>query len=289
MQQVTDEANSWQALVRIRNYGTQGHTVHLDVHYGGTAFARRVLTIQPGSESTAEYGFTTRTAGELIASIDPGGSLSSDDRASLFVPRGEILRLAIYTDRPEALRPLLAADSQLAATFFSPNQYVAKPNADAMILDRMAPELTSELPSIFIDPPKTHSPLAIRSSVTDALVSWTGKSSLGVGLRAKQLRVPAATVFQTFEGDTAVGSVPEGPVVVARAGDRTHPKSAVIGFDPASGELRFELASSAPVRELTRVAGTLGFSVSRFDRRKSRRCERAARTCGTGAGFAGEG
>ncbi len=243
VQQATDEANSWQALVRIRNYGLKEHTVRLDLRYGGTAFAPRVLTVQPGAETTAEYTFTTRTAGELVASIDPGGSLSSDDRASLFVPRSEILRLAIYTDRPEALRPLLAANPQLNANFFLPSQYVAHPKADAMILDRMTTEVAPELPSIFIDPPKTYSPLAVKNSVTDSLVKWTGKSPLGLGLRAKQLRVPAATVFQTFEGDSAVGSVPEGPVVVARMGDRTHPKSAVIGFDPASGALRFELAS----------------------------------------------
>ena len=42
--QVEDEANTWQALVHVRNYGTRRQTLRLDMHFGGTAFAARIFS-----------------------------------------------------------------------------------------------------------------------------------------------------------------------------------------------------------------------------------------------------
>jgi hypothetical protein len=56
------------------------------------------------------------------------------------------------------------------------------------------------------------------------------------------VHIPAANIFQFFEGDAPVASAPEGPVVVTRAG-QSKPKAAVIGFDPAAGELRYEVST----------------------------------------------
>lgn len=237
VQQAEDEANTWQAMVTVKNYGVHSQILRLDTRYASTAFAPRRLSIPPNGEATAEYTFTPRTPGDLVAAISPGGSLSSDDRASLYLPRNQILRVAVYTDRAQDLRPLLEANHQLSATFFSPSQYSPRPAADVIVLDRFAPAVTPSLPSLWIDPPPEHSPLPIESAITDSLLVWTLNSP------SKKLFVHAANTFQTFEGDEVVAGAPEGPVIVVRNASQTHSKSAVIGFDPVQGELRFEVAT----------------------------------------------
>ncbi len=84
--------------------------------------------------------------------------------------------------------------------------------------------------------------MPVRTAVKDALVSWNSGSATAPELHAKALHVPIANIFQVFEGDAAVASVPEGAVVVTRAG-QLKPKVAVIGFDPAIGELRYEVST----------------------------------------------
>ncbi len=243
VQQLQDEPNSWQAFVQVKNYGDRPSALHLAMRYGGTEFSPRRLSLPPGAESTAEYNFTTRAPGELVASISPGGALASDDRVSLFVPRSEPLRVAVYSSRPQILKPLLDANRQLSTTFFTPAQYSPKPSAGILLLDRFTPPVPPALPTLWIDPPKDHSPLPVKNAVTDALVSWSTGSSLEAALHAKPLHVPSVQTFQLFEGDTSVASVPAGPVVVIRPAGRSLPRSAVIGFDPAQGELRFEVAT----------------------------------------------
>ncbi len=257
-QQIEDEPNTWQSLIRIKNYGMHSRSLRLDVNYGGTGFAPRHLFVPAGQEITAQYTFTTRAPGELTASISPGGSLASDDRASVFLPQGEILRVVVYTDRPQILRPLLEANHELKAVFYTPAQYSAKPNASVVILDRFDPATPPEVPGLWIDPPKDRSPLPVKSSVTDALVTWNSGSALGLALRAKALRVPGANIFQLFEGDAAVASAPEGAVAVVRTG-QSKPKTAVIGFDPAAGELRYEVATPLLFADLLQWLDPMAF------------------------------
>jgi hypothetical protein len=73
--------------------------------------------------------------------------------------------------------------------------------------------------------------------------NWRSDATLGSGLHAKAAGIPVAEVFQVFDGDVPVGSVAEGPTVVARPSTDRRPKLAVIGFDPLSGQLRFEVTT----------------------------------------------
>jgi hypothetical protein len=75
---------------------------------------------------------------------------------------------------------------------------------------------------------------------------------LTAGLRARELPVPEAEVFETFEGDTQVASAPEGPIIVARRERQDLPQLAVIGFDPFSGELRFRVTTPLLLANLLR-------------------------------------
>jgi Aerotolerance regulator N-terminal/von Willebrand factor type A domain len=236
-----EDSNSWQAIVTLKNYGAQLRTMHLRTQFAGTAFAARSVRLHPGEESGVEYDFTTNTAGQLIAEITPRDDLESDHRAVLELPRTGALKLAVFTNRPDVLKPLLESNHRLDAKFFSPAEYVAKPAADVMLLDQIAPDEQPKIESLWIRPITEHSPLPVKAVVNDAAIkNWHSETALGAGLHARGTQIPSADVFQTFDDDIPVLSVAEGPIVVARPSNENHPKISVIGFDPLEGQLKFE-------------------------------------------------
>lgn len=239
-----DDPNTWQATVLIKNYSTTPQAVRLNTQFAGTVFAPRAVTLAPGEEKSVEYAFVTNVSGQLTAQIEGHDSLASDDRAVLRLPRSGRLTVAVYTSRPEVLQPLLDANHRLNVNFYDPGQYVPKPAADIMLLDQMAPPAPPQIANFWIDPPRDRSPLPVREVVADTSIkSWHSESALGAGLHEKETAIPEAEIFQTFAGDLTVANVAEGPVVVVRPGAADRPKTAVIGFDPLHGQMRFEVTT----------------------------------------------
>ena len=239
-----EDANAWQATISVKNYGSRARAIHLRTQFAGTRFAPRTLALKPGEETNAEYTFTTNAAGRLIAEIDSGDALPSDDRAELELPRTGALRIAVFTNRPAELAPLLTANHRLSVKLLPSNEYTPNPGADVMLLDRLDPAARPQLPSLWIEPPRGGSPLPVKTVVAgEAIETWSQDTALAAGLRAKEAHIPTAEVFQVFEGDIPVGSVAAGPVIVARALSQGRAKLAVIGFDPLSGPLKFEVTT----------------------------------------------
>ncbi len=237
-----EEGNSWDATVTLKNYGSERRLIRLLAKFAGTIFQPRVLTLHPGQETAVEFSFITNTAGRFTASIDPHDSLPSDDQASLQLPASGLLTVAAFSNRPNVLRPLLDSNPQLSVKVSPLSAYTPKPAAGIMLLDEFAPDTRAEpqLPSLWIDPPKEGSPLPVKSVVSDAVIkNWQSDAALSTGLFAKETRIARAEVFETFEGDEPVAGIAGGPVVVARSA----PKEALIGFDPLSGPLRFEVTT----------------------------------------------
>ncbi|MBV8551706.1 MAG: VWA domain-containing protein [Acidobacteriaceae bacterium] len=235
---------AWQALLTVKNYGGTRRTVHLRTQFAGTAFAVRTLALNPGQEVGAEYKFLTNVAGQLVASLEPADDLTSDSRAVLELPRNAPLRVAVFTDRPDALKPLLAPDHSLNVQFLNVAEYKPRPDADIAILDRFCPLHPPAIPSLWIQPPAGHSPLPVKTKVSQlAVKEWNPETALSAGLRTRELPVSEAEVFQTFDADTVVASAPEGPVIVGRPAHPDQAQLAVIGFDPLAGELRFEITT----------------------------------------------
>jgi hypothetical protein len=171
----------------------------------------------------------------------------------VWLPRNRALRLTVFTDRPEVLRPLFDANRRLSITIASRSQYNPKPQADVMLLDEMAAPSPPQIPSLWIAPPRDASPVSVRAMVLNAsLKSWNSASLLGTALYAKETQFPSAEVFDTSTDDVAVGNIKEGPVVVARPERPGHERLAVIGFDPFGTELRFQVTTPLLFAGLTR-------------------------------------
>ncbi|MBV8896261.1 MAG: VWA domain-containing protein [Acidobacteriaceae bacterium] len=239
-----DAQGDWQATITIRNYGQLRRSVRLNTRFGATVFAPRVLTLAPLQERAAEYVFVTSAAGDLVTHVDSPDALASDNTGTLALPRNGLLRIAVYTARPETIRPLLEANHRVSANFYSPSQYQPNPSADIMLLDEVSPPQAPAIASLWIKPPREHSPLPIKTVAENAVItSWDATSALGTGLHAKDLPLGAAEVFQTFEGDLPVGKVSEGAVVVASPAASGRAQFAVIGFDPFEGALKFQVTT----------------------------------------------
>lgn len=262
----SDEApDVWDASVSVKNYGNQARNLRLNLAFAGLQFSPRPLTLAPGEEKSIAYTFSTHVAGTLLASIEPGDTLPTDDHAALALPKPGLLRMAVYTSRPEVLKPLLQANHRLVAEFLRPDQYAPKPAADVMLLDQFAPPQNPGIPSLWIKPPTEHSPIPIAARSQEVTVSrWNSESSLGAGLHAKAINLPEAELFETFQGDIPVAETDKGPVVVARPSTSGTPRLAAIGFDPLAGDLRFELTTPLLFANLTRWLAPEAFRASDY-------------------------
>ena len=240
------ESGDWEATVTLKNYGALPHTVLLQTHYGGTSFATRRLDVAPHQEAAADYHFSTNSEGDLVASVTPHDDLVTDQEARLHLPRSGRLPVAVYTSRPQELRPLLEANRGVASHFLTPAQYPsAADHGSVVVLDEFAPPAAPNAPSLWINPPRDGSPIAVKGIDYDAVIkNWHNENALGAGLHAKETHLAKAEIFEAFEGDIPVANTAGGPIVIARDGSAFHkPRLGIIGFDPLAGQMKFEVTT----------------------------------------------
>lgn len=252
------DARAWNISVSVKNYGTEARVVPVSAAFAGHELALQSLALAPGEESQAEFVLQTNSAGQFTAEIRPRDALTMDDRAQLDLPASSPVRVAVITDRPQLLRPLFDSDEWLAPVFYAPSAYRAGEATDIVVFDRFAPARQPQVPALWIDPPASESPLPVTTVERPGeTVRWNSSPDLITGLNETPA-LPSAEVFQLFEGDIAVASVRQGPVIVARPG---RPQYAVIGFDPFDKTLRSRIATPLLVANLLHWLAPEAFGV----------------------------
>jgi Ca-activated chloride channel family protein len=240
----------WEIFVVVRNYGVRPHDVNLALQFGGAPVGARRISLKPGTEEQESFTYRTRVAGLLETRVDTRDAFPQDDRAVIELPAQQALRVAVYSPQPELLRALIASNPQVNASFELPAKYDPQTKADVVVLDRFAPEVRPKADSIWIEPPSARSPVPVkftRSSVK--LESWGSDTTLGAGLRTKDVRLESAEIFTAKPGDISVAEGEEGPLVVAR---QDAAKTVVIGFSPTRPSMRYELATPLLVANILR-------------------------------------
>jgi hypothetical protein len=237
-------AETWQVFVSARNYGAQAQAIQLAVHFAGSPIGTRTLSLKPGDEQETSFVFHTRAAGWLEARLLSSDSFPEDDRAVLEVPAQPAMRVVVYSDEPDLLKPVLSASPNISPVFRSPAAYDPRMKADAVILDRFSPPVPPAVPSLWIDPPAQHSPVRIRTVAHAVKLSkWNAAHDLGAGLRSRDVELEATSVFAPAEGDIAIASVESGPVILARPQSGASQKLVVFGFNPVRSAMKYELAT----------------------------------------------
>lgn len=246
LQRVQGEATHWQATFTIRNYAAQPRVAQVAVGYGGAQAGARRVTLAPSAETTLTFDIHATAAGWIEARLTPSDAMPADDSVTLEVPSPEPLRIAVYSDAPELLRPVFSSDSRLAPQYLPSSAYRPAPDAGLMVIDGFAPPQPPRRPSLWIAPPAAASPIPARMVSGELAVShWHNDTPLGAGLRTSDLKLKGALVFDLPPGATPVASTSQGPVAAALLQQRELPPLAVLGFHPMRTALRSEV--SAPL------------------------------------------
>jgi hypothetical protein len=83
--------------------------------------------------------------------------------------------------------------------------------------------------------------IPVKATQTNApLERWNQETPIGAGLYTRDVTLTSTEVFSPAPTDTVVASTPAGPVIVARDGVV---KNVAIGFHPAQGAMKYELAT----------------------------------------------
>jgi hypothetical protein len=221
------------------------------VAFGGSPVATRRFELKPAAEEGVTFRFKTRAAGWLEARLGTSGATQDifrqDSRAILELPARGVLPVTIYSAEPDLLRPIFSAIPGIEASFFPLSSY--KPDArggtDAhngiVLLDRFAPLTPPLAQSIWLEPPADKSPIPVRGREQRVkLNQWQADHPLGAGLRARDIELASAEIFQPAAGDIVVARSDAGPLIVARPGN---PKTLVLGFHPVRSEMKYQLTT----------------------------------------------
>ncbi len=237
----TSTPDTWDIFVALKNYGIRPRDVGLELQFGGAPAGSKSFSLKPGEEQQASFTYKTRAAGYLEARLNSRDAFPQDDRAVVELPSEKPLRVMVYSNEPALLKPLIASNTQVTATFESPAKYDPKVKADLVILDRFAPSARPQVSSIWIEPPPAGSPIAVKGTHNGVkLASWRTDTPLGAGLRTQDVLLATAETFSLAPGDIPVAESAEGPLIVARPGS---PKIVAMGFQPVKSSMKYELAT----------------------------------------------
>jgi hypothetical protein len=240
----------WDIFVSVRNYGVRPRVADLALQFGGAPAGSKRLTLKPNSEEQATFSYRTRVAGYLEARLNVRDAFPQDDRAVIELPARKALRVVVYSNEPELLRPLIASNPQVDAAFEPPSKYDAQANANVVVLDRFIPPARPRSDSIWIEPPAAGSPVPVRATRSGVrLERWRPDTTLGAGLRTRDVQLASAEIFAAAPGDIPVAETGDGPLIVARPGAA---KIVVLGFHPVRSSMKYELATPLLVANILR-------------------------------------
>lgn len=236
------DPEAWDIFVSVKNYGSSPRAVPIGLQFAGSPAGTRTLQLKPDAELEASFTYRTRANGIVEAKLLTSDPFPQDDRAVLEIPQQKQLRIAVYTNEPELLRPVLSADPNMVATFLPPSAYQPEPDAaDLMILDRFAPPQPPKRDTLWIEPPAAQSPVPVSGQKSAArLTRWTEHDILGSGLRTKDLEIERSATYNAAGADVVIAESEGQALIVARPGAV---KNVVIGFHPIRTRMRYELAT----------------------------------------------
>jgi hypothetical protein len=236
------DPSTWDIFVVVRNYGARPHDVDLALQFAKSPAGEKVLHLKAGAEEQAAFAYKAPSAGYLEARLNVKDAFPQDDRALLELPPQAGLRVAVYSSEPQLLRPLVAANPQVQATFDMPEHYDASVKADVVVFDRFVPPAMPRANVILIEPPAKASPIPAGATQSNVkLEAWRTDTALGAGLRTQDVVLESAELFTPAPSDIVVAEGSAGALIVARQAKGT--MMVALGFHPGRASMRYQLAT----------------------------------------------
>ena len=148
------------------------------------------------------------------------------------LPAEKPLRVTVYSKEPALLKPLIASNPQVEATFWSPSDIRSGGEGDIVILDRFAPPVRPKARLDLSEPPASGSPIPVKAG-PDAMKLERGDRTF-LWARACRQKICSSNQRRRLShspGDIVVAESAQGALIVARPNTRA-PKIVVIGFHP---------------------------------------------------------
>ncbi len=245
LRRLPDDPETWEVYVSLLHTGRTRQTATVLLTFAGSPAGTRRLTLDPGVEQSVTFQHRAVTAGWMEVRLLENDALPRDNRVRLETPALEAMRVAVYSARPDLLRPLFAGNRRVDASFFAPSAYRPDVDADLVVLDGFAPPVPPRHGSLWLEPPLNGTPFTVKAVVKNAaLERWNGEHPVGAGLRTRDVKLEQASVFRPAAGDVPVADVAQGPVILARPESRDNPfKSVAVGFQPLATSMRYDLAT----------------------------------------------
>jgi hypothetical protein len=237
------DSGAWDVIVRVRNYGKISKTVSVTLNLGHAPQGGHAVELPAGAERELTFPVHATGAGILEARLYPKDAFAADNFVALELPEVRSLNVTVYTEQPELIRPALASDSRVIAQFKTPAQYTPVNNG-LVILDKFHPDVRPPGNVLWIDPPADKPPVPIRERIDHPeALQWSPDQPLTTGLRARDVQIDSTSVFEPGPNEIRVAEIDKGPIMIARESDGGKTRMVVMGFDPFTGAMRYELAT----------------------------------------------
>ena len=249
------DTGAWDVLVRARNYGRRAKSVNITLNFANVPQGSRPLELPPGEEREATFTVRTRAAGIVEARLYPADAFGADNYAALELPELRSLNVLVYSNHPDEIGPALSSDPRVVAVTHPTAQYNPQQKAALVILRNFQPPVMPPGDVLLINPPVDRSPVPIkqRTNMLSGL-QWTPDQPLTLGLRARDVRIELASIFEPAAGDVRLAEVERGPIMVSRTSADGKSRLVVLGFDPFDGATRYELATPLLLANVMRWA-----------------------------------
>ncbi len=153
--------NAADAYLEIANYGPAAQSVHLTITRGEATALDRHVSIAAGASLRQMVPFGRGGDSALRAHVEADqNALRIDDDAFAWMEHARPVSVTVVGQQTGWLRPLLAGDPDVRATFLDPSRYdlpvgdaAPAPPADLFIFDRWAPRDPPATPSLYVAPP----------------------------------------------------------------------------------------------------------------------------------------
>ena len=232
-------AEAWEIFVAVRNSTAVPKRLPVAVAFGGAPVGSTLIDVPAGAVANHTFQLRTRARGWIEARLMVRDALADDNRAILELPELKSLKVAVFTDDPESIRPVLAAHPQVQASYHPPAQYKPGIDAHVLVFDRFTPPAEPKVPAVWIEPP-AGSPFRTKTTITEAAkVSWRADHEICSGIRTRDLRLTSGQVLVTGQSDVPFASTAAGPVAVVRPERRL----VALGFHPGRSDMKFDLAT----------------------------------------------